>query len=140
MIAVATRYSRRNKQRCWIVQVSQEQILRISGKYPEWELKLYAALFFRVINEVIAEGYEIHIDKELATERAQTKMIRYIKRLFGLHYSGQDYLENPPIITKTKQSSIYIKDADLKAGLARHKRKRIEQKNFSAEVFVRLLS
>lgn len=65
MIAVATRYSRRNKQRCWIVQVSQEQILRISGKYPEWELKLYAALFFRVINEVIAEGYEIHIDKEL---------------------------------------------------------------------------
>ncbi|NWG10448.1 hypothetical protein HXY33_01665 [Candidatus Bathyarchaeota archaeon] len=61
LIAVATRNSRRGRQHKWVARVTKKRINIYRKRYGDWQEKLYAALFFKVIDRILQQGYEIHI-------------------------------------------------------------------------------
>jgi hypothetical protein len=139
MIAVATRWSRRDKQTTWIAQVTKDQVDKYSKKYRNWQEKLYASLFFKVIDKVLAAEYEIHIDKELPISKTQIKVHKYLRRLFGIIHSGDIRKENPKISFHTKKKSEYVKHADRKGNQARRETRKIDEKKTSLDWLMKLL-
>jgi hypothetical protein len=127
MIAVATRWSRRNLQKRWIVKITEKQI----GKYHatrDWREKLYAALVFKAIDEIFEPYYTIHIDEDFQGTKAQYKVIKYLRLLIGSFHSGDALREKPEIFFQTKQASKYVREAHKKHQLARNGQMRINEK------------
>ena len=139
MIAVATRWSRRQKQYVWVAQVTEEQISTYSKKYRDWQEKLYASLFFKVIDKVIVADYEIHIDKEFPKNRTQRRVYKHLKRLFGTIHSGDIEKENPEISFHTKEKSEYVRHADKKSRWARDGKMKINEKKTTLDWLIRLI-
>jgi len=139
MIAVATRWSRRDKQRKWIATVTKKQIEKYSRKYYDWQEKLYASLFFKVIDKILVIHYEIHIDKEFPKSKTETRVYKHLKRLFGMIHSGDIMKENPKISFHTKKHSDYVKHADKKSKLARQRRMKIDEKKTTLDWLMKLL-
>lgn len=139
MIAVATRWSRRKKQKMWVASITEDQIKSCQCNYEDWQEKLYAALFFRVIDRIIVPNYYVHIDKEFPTDKTERKVEKYLKRLFGLFHSGDNYLEDPEISFHTKQNSELVRHADMKTKRAHRGYIPINEKHCQIEVFVKLL-
>jgi len=139
MIAVATRWSRRQKEKKWIAQVTKEQIERYSKKYRFWREKLYASLFFKVIDKIFAADYKIHIDKEFPQSKTQSRVHKYLKRLFGTIHSGDIEKENPEICFHTREHSKYVKHADMKSKLARGGKMKIDEKRATLDWLIQLL-
>jgi len=139
MIAVATRWSRRQRQNKFIVLISKEKIDEYRAKYRDWQEKIYAALFFKVIDKILVADYEIHIDKELHNSKAQQKLNAYLKRLFGMIHSGDIRKENPKIFFHTKEKSEYVREADKKTKWARDGRIEIDEKRATLDWLMRLL-
>lgn len=139
MIAVATRWSRRQKQNKWIAQVKKEKISEYRRKYRDWQEKLYAALFFKVIDEILVPHYEIHIDKEFPKHKTELKVYEYLKHLFGMIHSGDINKENPKISFHTKKHSEYVRHADKKTKWARDHKMKIDDKNATVDWLIRLL-
>jgi len=141
MIAVATRWSRRNIQQKYIIRATKKKISSYRKRYSDWQEKLYAALFFKVINgpNILRSGFEIHIDKELPNTQTQNKVLSYLLRLFGMIYSGEIDKQRPEIHFLTDKSSEYVKHADKKTRLARKGKIRINEKEAALDYLMKLL-
>jgi hypothetical protein len=127
MIAVATRWSRRDKQNRWIVQVDANQINKHSST-PDWQEKIYASIVFRAADKILEPNYEIQIDKDFPSSKTERKVKQHLKYLFGCHHGGDPTKENPPISFKTRRSSQYVKEAHKKHGLAKENKMTIDEK------------
>jgi len=86
----------------------------------EWRLKLSSALIFKSIENLIKQNDIIQIDTDFAGDRKK-RVTHYIKKLFGNYYQGTP-LENPEIQFVPPMHSDYVKEADRKSKLARHKK------------------
>lgn len=139
MYAVATRFSRRRKQNRWIARVSQEDVRRYSVTYRDWKEKLYASLFFKVIDRIYVANYEIEIDKEFPTSKMEKKVHDYLKCLFGTIHSGEIEKENPSICFKTKEESKYVRNADKKSKWAHKRTIQVDEKKTSLDWIMKLL-
>ncbi len=129
MIAVATRWSRKERQNRWIVSVADDEIAKYREKVSDWQEKMYAALFFKAIDRILVRNYEIQIDKECHGSDSQKKLFIYLKRLFGIIHYGEIEKQNPEITFHTKEKSGYVEHADKKTKLARKGKMRINEKN-----------
>jgi len=138
MIAVATRWSRRRKQNMWIASITKEQIRGFCGKSHDWQEKLYAALFFKVINETLVPRYEILIDKEFQSRKTQRKVQEYLEYLFGTINSGKIEIEKPKISFQTTRNK-YVDRADQKTKLARKGKMRIHENKAKLDWLIKLL-
>lgn len=140
IIAVATRFSRRNHQVRWAIKVKEERVSRYRRENRDWQEKLYAAAFFRVIDRVFQARYEIHIDHEFPGSKSQKKVENYLLRLFGLIHAKEILWENPTICFKTKELSKYVRDADKKARWAHKGRMNLDERDASLDYLIKLLS
>lgn len=140
LIAVATRNSRRGRQHKWVARVTARKIHVYRKKYPDWQEKLYAALFFRVIDKIHQRGYEIHIDKELPNSQIESKVTKYLMHLFGIIHSGEIEKQKPCVCFLTDRSCKYVKHADLKTQLARKGKIKLDEKEASVDYLMKLLS
>jgi isocitrate dehydrogenase kinase/phosphatase len=138
-IVVATRNSRRHRQCKWVVRVTAKRINVYKKRYRDWQERLYASLFFRVIDKIFQSNYEIHIDKELPNFKTQELVNRYLLRLFGLIHAGDIEKEKPNICFITDRSCKYVRHADKKAGWARDGILKIDEKEASIDYLMRLL-
>ena len=127
MIAVATRYTRRNKEDKWISRLSVEEINKHKAK-RDWQEKVYASIVFKSIDRVLQPKYEIHLDEDYQNLKQRKKVLRYIKYLIGVFHAGDPAKENPTIYIKTKRNSKYVKDAHEKHCLARRGKIAIDEK------------
>jgi hypothetical protein len=139
LIAVATRDSRRGKQHKWVARVTKKRVAIYCKTYRDWQEKLYAALFFRVIDKVHQRGYEIHIDKELPNMKTQNAVYKHLMRLFGMIHAGEIEKQKPKIRFVTDRTCKYVKHADMKAGLARDGKIRIDEKEAAIDYLMKLL-
>ena len=139
MIVVATRWSRKGKQNAWVARVTQKQISKYSKKYRDWQEKLYASLFFKVVDKIFVVEYEIHIDKEFPKSKTEGRVHKNLKHLFGMIHSGDIRKENPKISFHTKKNSEYVRDADKKSKRARKGKMKINEKKTSVDWLMRLL-
>jgi hypothetical protein len=127
MIAVATRWSRRDIQNKWIVEITEAQIGKYSAR-RDWQEKLYAALVFKVIDKILEPYYEIQLDKDFQNPKTQQKIVAYLKYLIGSFHSGDPTRENPEISFHTRRASKYVKEAHKKHKLASDGKIRIDEK------------
>jgi hypothetical protein len=139
LFAVATRNSRRGRQHKCVARVTKKKIEVYRKKYSDWQEKLYAALFFKVIDKVFQKDYEIHIDKELPNMKTQNAVYKYLLRLFGMVHAGEIEKQKPEICFVTDRSCKYVKHADTKAGLARDGKIGIDEKEAAIDYLMRLL-
>lgn len=139
LIAVATRNSRRGKQHKWVARVTNKKIAMYRKKYSDWQEKLYAALFFKVIDKVHQKGYKIHIDKELPNIKTQNAVYEYLMHLFGMIYADEIEKQKPEIRFVTDRTCKYVKHADTKAGLAHNGKIRIDEKEAAVDYLMKLL-
>lgn len=139
MIAVATRWSRREKQNKWIVSITEDEIAKYRKEYADWQEKLYAVLFFKTIDKILVPNYEIHIDKECHGSNSEKKLFKYLKHLFGMIHYGEIEKQNPKIFFHTKEKSEYVEHADKKTKLARKGQIRINEKNTKLGWLMKLL-
>jgi hypothetical protein len=139
LIAVATRNSRRGKQHKWAVRVTRKRIETYRKKYSNWQEKLYAALFFKVIDKILQKGYEVHIDKELPNLKTQDKVYKYMMRLFGMIHANEIEKQKPDIHFVTDKSCQYVKHADKKTGWIRDGKMRIDEKEAAIDYLMKLL-
>lgn len=140
IIAVATRFSRRNRQVRWAIKVKEERVREYRRENRDWQEKLYAAAFYRVIDRVFQARYEIHIDHEFPGSKSQNKVENYLLRLFGMIHAKEILWENPTILFKTKELSKYVRDADKKATWARRGRMILDERDASLDYLIKLLS
>ncbi len=140
VIAVATRFSRRNREVKWVVKVTRQRIMMYSKAHRDWQEKVYAAAFFRVLDKVFRERYEIHIDHELPNFKSQKKVEAYLQRLFGLVHAREILKQHPSICFKTKELSEYVREADRKATLAHDRKMNLDEKDASLDYLMKLLS
>lgn len=127
MIAVATRWSRRDKQNKWIVKVAADQINKYRSE-RDWQEKIYASIVFKALDKVLEPNYDIHIDKDFPNSRTEEKVKRYLEYLIGCHHVGDTTKEKPDISFKTRRKSEYVKDAHVKHGLASEDKMKIDEK------------
>lgn len=139
LIAVATRNSRRGRQCKWVARVTARRISGYQKRYRDWQERLYAALFFKVIDEIFQPGYKIHIDKELPTFKTQELVYEYLLRLFDTIYASDVKKQKPRICFVTDRSCKYVKHADKKAGWARKGILKIDEKEAAIDYLMRLL-
>jgi len=139
MYAVATRFSRRKKQNKWIARVTQKDIKKYSIKYRDWKEKLYAALFFKVVDKIYVANYEIHIDKEFATSKMERRVYEHLKKLFGTIHSEEIEKENPKISFNIKEKSDYVRDADKKSKWARDGKIKVDENKTALDWLIKLL-
>lgn len=140
IIAVATRFSRRNREVKWAIRVKKERIVKCRKENRDWQEKVYAAAFFRVIDKVFEARYEIHIDHELPASRAQKKVENYLLRLFGMIHAKDSLKERPTICFMTKELSQYVREADMKATLAHKRKMNLNEKDAPIDYLLKLLS
>ena len=127
MIAVATRYSRRDKQNKWIVKVPREQIKRHYSK-RDWQEKIYACIVFKALDKILQPDYDIHIDRDYPDPNSERKVRRYLKSLIGYHHAGDPTKENPDIYFKSRRSSEYVMDAHRKHKLVNIHKMMVDEK------------
>jgi hypothetical protein len=127
MIAVATRWSRRDKENKWIVRVAREQIEKHCSK-RDWQEKIYASIVFKALDRVLQPNYDIHIDRDFPDPKKERKIKEYLKYLIGCHHAGDPTKENPNIFFKTRRSSEYVMEAHVKHGLAKDDKLKIDEK------------
>lgn len=139
MIAVATRWSRRNRQNKWVARVKKERIDKYSKTYSDWQEKLYAALYFKVIDKILVANYEVHICRDLPEWKSRRKVTEHLKYLFGAIHSGEIEKENLTISFRTKKSSGYVRDADRKCRWARWGKLTIDERATNIDWLMRLL-
>lgn len=137
MIAVATRWSRRDKQNKWIVKVAADQINKYCSK-RDWQEKIYASIVFKALDKVLEPNYEIHIDKDFPNPKKEQKVMGYLKYLIGCHHVGDATKEKPTISFKTRRKSEYVKDAHVKHKLVNDDKMKIDEKT-SLDYLMKLL-
>lgn len=135
---VATRYTRRNKQQKWVICLSRDKIEELRKSVVEWRESIAAIMIFKAINEVFHPGYSIQIDKDFHGSRLE-KVRRYLKRLFGVINYGKPYWADPPIEFLPKEYSDYIRDADAKAGMARRKEIKPDERDPNIERLIEII-
>ncbi len=139
LITVATRWSRRNKQNRWVVRIKKDRLKMYSKTYRDWQEKVYAAVFFKVINKILVPNYEIHICKELPTGKSREKVLKYLEGLFGLINSGEVEIEKPKISFRTVKTSEYVREADVKCTLTRKGNLIIDERSANLDWLMKLL-
>jgi len=120
---VATKFSRRKQQIRKTVCLERDRINEVTHKnIPDWQEKIYAILFFRVINDprIFQPGYVIHIDKDFQG-KTEDKVRRYLRGLFNRINYGRGFWADPPFEFLPENLSKFVKHADKKAKLARKK-------------------
>ena len=137
MVAVATRWSRRNKENRWISLLNSSEINKHEGK-RNWQEKVYASIVFKVIDEVLEANYSIHIDEDYQNTSQQKKILRYLHYLIGLSHAGDPTKENPEIKFQIKERSKYVQEAHKKHGLVSEGKMKIDDKS-GIDYLMRLL-
>lgn len=137
LIAVATRWSRRERENKWIVQVTANQISKHKGT-RDWEERIYAAAIFKAIDKILVPHYKNH--KDFQETKNQRKIQSYLKHLFGSFHAGDKLLENPEIQFQTIWSSKYVKDAHRKHRLVSERKMEIDEKTTAIDHIMKILS
>lgn len=128
MIAVATRWSRRNKEDKWAILLNAAEIKKHHGK-PDWQEKVYASIVFKSMNKIFQPNYEIHIDEDYQNTRQQEKILRYLRYLCGVFHAGDPQREKPNISFQTKRRSLYVKHAHKKHCLINEGKMQLDEKS-----------
>lgn len=118
---VATRHSRRKKEKKWVICVTKEQKKRFQKTVPECHELIGAIMMFKTVNSIFHPGYSIQVDKDYHG-KSRKRVLYYMQRLFGSVNYGKPYCADPPIEFLPKEYSSSVKHADAKSKLARKKR------------------
>lgn len=138
LIAVATRWTRREHEDKWIVKISADKINKYSTT-RDWQEKVYAATIFKAIDKIFVPHYEIHIDEDFQQTNNQRKIREYLKYLFGSFHNGDPLLENPKISFQTKRRSKFVWDAHVKHCLVTQKKMPIDEKMAGIDYLMKIL-
>lgn len=141
LYCVATKISRKGRQVKKIVCLEREKILEINRlNVPDWQEKIYAILFFKVINDpkIFQPGYVIHIDKDFQG-KTKNKVGRYLKALFNRINYGKGFWADPPFEFLPDSISKYVDHAHQKAQEARKKNIPPDERNPALEDMLNLL-
>jgi len=120
-------------------RLERERLERYSKTYSDWQEKVYAAVFYKVIDKILVANYEIHICKERPTGKSRRKVVKHLKYLFGAIHAGETEKENPTISFRSRRGSKYVKAADKKCGLARDGKLQIDEKAVNLDWLMKLL-
>lgn len=138
---VATKISRKGRQIRKIVCLERAKILELRrSNLPDWQEKIYAILFFMVINDsrIFQPGYVIHIDKDFQG-KTKDKVGRYLKGLFNRINYGKGFWADPPFEFLPDNVSDYVGHAHEKAAQAREKKMLPDERNPPLEEMLDLL-